>query len=1050
MNFFRRGIYNMATMIDQKNKNNEGDRLFWDYCKTLLPKDVIVYFNHEVNGKEFDFCLFIENKGILIVEVKSWTSDQIVLKAKDDIFIKASNASFKSPKTQANLYRYHLKNIIQDKFHINPLVLSMACYPKMTKREYYNVRLDIASEVEWTLLKDDFENENTFYGKICSLFDSNMSIPHDDFTYKRMVEIRGMWEPDISINTVSDLNETINYYSKLTIFNNQLTDLDVDELIQKYRCGVKQIVFVNYQQDLDKIRKSLNEFLRIHNLNANDGNLSLGFEKEIENNINIFNFQVFLCKNKCYLGNNKIEIIDGIVNNYFDLLEKLSKETPFNFNQYQVEHAPINKHILVEAGAGTGKTYSMVSRVAFLCNNSISRISNISKGLAMVTFTNDAANNMKKRLKKMFENYFLLTKNVVYLDHIENIDCSSISTIHKFCIEALRNSSYYTGLGTNFKISSNEKLRKTIYEKHIDLFFKELQEENKNFINELPIPVYELKKKTLQLVDKLITKSIDINSISPSDFGILIKNNVPFFNELLKKAVFKAEQEYLDTMKLDNLMDLKESIILLNKVLKTNENLLERLKIKYFFIDEFQDTDDVQIELFKRIKKSIESNNNVCHVFVVGDIKQSIYRFRGAKLSAFEEIKKMDVNEWCHYYLNTNYRTDLRLLSIFDIYFTKFGKDKYLPYTEKDRLRGIKSFDYVDNLFECVKVHGREQDQFFDTLFSVLNNQIKLLSGYSYMHPNLSKEKRTIAILVRSNWQVENIVREAAKRKIEVEVKSGGDLYQLESTHDLYKLINALLNYKNPVFLIDFIESNYTDLKLDYYSLYGLNENEKIVSITKVLDDFFRIRMGKNWIEVVKMALTNPVLYVLRKIYESLQPWQNYNVSYSRQREYMENYEYLLEKITEFFQIDTLTINEVKNYLEIKILTKEKELSRKSETEDKKIHVICTTIHKSKGLEYGTVFMPYTFDNIEDMKKNKVEASYSKSELSYYVKFENEIEEYNSNYNYQQEIEEQIEEEVRILYVALTRAIYNFVWFFNLDSNSTMSWGSLMEEIYDD
>ena len=139
----------------------------------------------------------------------------------------------------------------------------------------------------------------------------------------------------------------------------------------------------------------------------------------------------------------------------------------------------------------------------------------------------------------MFENYFLLTKNVVYLDHIENIDCSSISTIHKFCIEALRNSSYYTGLGTNFKISSNEKLRKTIYEKHIDLFFKELQEENKNFINELPIPVYELKKKTLQLVDKLITKSIDINSISPSDFGILIKNNVPFFNELLKKAVFK-------------------------------------------------------------------------------------------------------------------------------------------------------------------------------------------------------------------------------------------------------------------------------------------------------------------------------------------------------------------------------------------------------------------------------------------------------------------------------------------------------------------------------
>lgn len=59
------------------------------------------------------------------------------------------------------------------------------------------------------------------------------------------------------------------------------------------------------------------------------------------------------------------------------------------------------KNTLVEAGAGTGKTHSMVSRVAYLCNKRRNNISCIEDELAMVTFTNDAAINMKKRLKQI-------------------------------------------------------------------------------------------------------------------------------------------------------------------------------------------------------------------------------------------------------------------------------------------------------------------------------------------------------------------------------------------------------------------------------------------------------------------------------------------------------------------------------------------------------------------------------------------------------------------------------------------------------------------------
>lgn len=107
--------------------------------------------------------------------------------------------------------------------------------------------------------------------------------------------------------------------------------------------------------------------------------------------------------------------------------------------------------------------------------------------------------------------------------------------------------------------------------------------------------------------------------------------------------------------------------------------------------------------------------------------------------------------------------------------------------------------------------------------------------------------------------------------------------------------------------------------------------------------------------------------------------------------------------------------------------------------------MICSTVHKSKGLEYGTVILPYTFEDISDIKKVKLEANYNDNSLSYTVLFENGIRERNSNYSEDKEVDEQIAEEARILYVALTRSIRNCIWINNIDSTPQISWGSLLE-----
>lgn len=108
-----------------------------------------------------------------------------------------------------------------------------------------------------------------------------------------------------------------------------------------------------------------------------------------------FNFEIYLIEGLGAQCGENITIEEGRVSDNTGLLSWIANHSNFNFQQYCVEHASPEKNTLVEAGAGTGKTYSMVSRVAYLCNKRRNNISCIEDELAMITFTNDAAINMK-------------------------------------------------------------------------------------------------------------------------------------------------------------------------------------------------------------------------------------------------------------------------------------------------------------------------------------------------------------------------------------------------------------------------------------------------------------------------------------------------------------------------------------------------------------------------------------------------------------------------------------------------------------------------------
>lgn len=1035
----------MAQMIDTR-PSYKGEGKVWDVFSEYLPNDMVIYNQREINGREYDFCMMVENIGVLIVEVKGWLPEKIKVNGVDDIEVEGYEKPQGSPKKQARAYRFAILNKISAKYNVSPLVLDMVCYPFMSKQDYYQTHLDIVSGEDYTIFAEDLEDKEALNNKIINVFTINNCIAHAEFTYDLMFRIRKSLEPNLK-DFVDE--SRVLPYSKLYIYKIDVSGDEVNSIIDEYFSGVKTTVFVGRQEQFDQFIHSMNDFLKMKNIDYKGSNLYVGYSKGIPFGYNkvefkIFNFELYYLSALTSVVAEDVVIIEGkILETKIDELRMLSEKTSFNIQQYGVEHASTSKDILVEAGAGTGKTFSMVSRVAYLCNKESESVSNIAEEIAMVTFTNDAAINMKKRLKQMFINYFVLTGKERYLKYVEDIDRSNISTIHKFAINILRGESIRTGLGTNFRISFNEYNRGRAYDIFLGEFLEEMESENSNFVNELPVPIYDLKKKLMNVADRLFDKSINFENIKMSEMGITIDNNIPYFNDLLIKVVFPAEATYLEAMKNSNDVDLRECLIELGKVLKNIGDKLEDLHLRYMFIDEFQDTDDIQIEIFQKLQKMINAD---CKLFVVGDLKQSIYRFRGAKMNAFQKLQNGKENEWSHHRLNRNYRTDGRLLKLFDEVFSRMGNQEILPYSGKDDqlVSDVVKDAEESELFVGLPCHGKEIGKILELLVSTIAEEKQKIEKLMETK-KLSKEERTIAILVRSNWQIDSIVKTANEKDINIEVSTGGDLFQLPSTLDLYKLLLAILNNTTPVYLINFIESNYVDLLLDYQKLHGMSESEKTGELNRVLDAFFEKRMGMNWTDLLTAIYTQPVLFSLKQIFDALQPWENYSRSIAKRRLYIANYEYLIERMIKFSRIDALTMNQIVQYLSINILSGQQQLSRSAEVDDEGVHIICTTVHKSKGLEYGTVILPFTSEDISGIKNAKLEANYNDNSLSYTVLFENGIRERNSNYSEDKEVQEQIAEESRILYVALTRAIRNCIWINNIDSAQHISWAQLLE-----
>ena len=289
---------------------------------------------------------------------------------------------------------------------------------------------------------------------------------------------------------------------------------------------------------------------------------------------------------------------------YLDNLNKAQKEAVLY----------LDGPLLIVAGAGSGKTKVLTSRIAHI----IKEKKAFPNQILSVTFTNKAAKEMQNRVSSILNS--------------EAIGLSWLGTFHSICAKLLRKHAAAAGLTSNFTIIDTDDQVRLI----------------KNICKSENIDIKQLAPKyILSIIDRWKNKGFYPNEVIINKKDIYEKTVLPLYKIY--------QQKLLDL----NACDFGDLILHVVKILERNLDIrnIYSNNFKYILVDEYQDTNYIQSKWLHLLS---EKHKNIC---CVGDDDQSIYSWRGAEIKNFLEFDQVYKNSKV-IRLEENYRSSQNILSV--------------------------------------------------------------------------------------------------------------------------------------------------------------------------------------------------------------------------------------------------------------------------------------------------------------------------------------------------------------------------------------------------
>lgn len=692
--------------------------------------------------------------------------------------------------------------------------------------------------------------------------------------------------------------------------------------------------------------------------------------------------------------------------------------------KFNLTSTPLEKANLIEASAGTGKTYSIVGLVLRLLLEKDIPIEKI----LLVTFTEAAAAELKSRCNQFIrraiaaindaaiedDKDFLELVNKATISDDEkiekletallDIDKASMSTIHSFCLQSL----------TEFAFESNQAFNKEQIE-DIDPILKKVFDEY--WRTEIAVkPREEINNFNYDLTFQAVKNGMNGKELLLVENSKLAQEQLNYQASI--EAVVGKVNEKLHEL---NLLTFDEMIDALYH--KRNEkDLVKCLNNKYeaIFIDEFQDTDKKQYAIFSDIFQKDE--NKI--IFYIGDPKQSIYSFRNADLNTYFKAKN-EIDSSRHWTMDVNYRSSEAYIHLLNQFFST-ATEKFHPFASDPKALDIIKYQNVDaakqnnnakgitdkhgtlNPFLIDHIDGKIESSLIDRVKYLLSNNKEVQLNGENVKPS------DIGILVRKKKEGKEIKKLLEKYKIPAVIKDEINVFQSKEAKSIHFLLTAILNIT---------QNNVDKWLIEEISGLALEDLKK-VDYDLLLPKFKQWKMLWQEIGIV------PMIEDVKNYFNLISNWKNKPAGQRK----LSNIQQIIEILQEKAQTTNLNATEqlafLKNQIDNSATANDDDKSdyiQRIESDENAIQI--STIHSSKGLQYPIVLCAHL-----EMKENPIHQhnffSFIDGEGLCFVRYHsgkiltNQSED---TYNvFKEKYKKQTaEENKRLIYVALTRAQYH-------------------------